>query len=329
MKFTSQFFCYTFILLLISSCASIRKSAIRSVADMLSSPDGTGSITSDDDPQLIADSLPLALKLYEILLDQDPENAELSAATGRNFVMYSGAFVSMPADRLDDVDWEEASHQRARAKKLYRRGRDYLLDALEIKHPGFLQTMEEGNYDQAMAELDEQDASTAYWAGLAWLGMASTDVFDLNLAASLDKAILLLFRSLELEESNADLHNVMIDVQLSLPSGMLLSMQERSPATAAFIDRFYEAKSVGQDAGKRAFYHYYRAVELSDGKNPSPHITMARSLSIKEQNEEDFKDYLNKALAIDPDENPDMRLMVLIYQEQARWLLENSEVFFL
>jgi predicted anti-sigma-YlaC factor YlaD len=311
------------------SCGSIERAAVRSVANMLSSPEGSGAFTSDNDPQLVGDSLPLALKLYEIILQKDPENADLAAATGKNFVMYSGAFVQMPADMLDDMHWKEADEGRARAKKLYKRGRDYLLEALYLKHEDFQGLLESGDYDAAMALLDEEDADTAYWAGLGWLGMASTDPFDMELSTTLDKAALLLFRSMELDEANPGIHDIMIQLQLSLPSSILVNMRNRSPWATAWMDSYYKDAGIDENPKNRAFYHYYRTLALSDGTAVSPHLTMATALAVKEQDVPAFRDYIDKALSVDPDSNPDSRLMILIYQKKARWLLDNIENFFL
>ncbi|OQX28621.1 MAG: hypothetical protein B0D92_07970 [Spirochaeta sp. LUC14_002_19_P3] len=311
------------------SCASVKKSAMRSVADMLSSPDGASVFTSDDDPLLIRDALPLALKLYEILLSYDEENADLAAATGQNFAMYAGAFVQMPADMLDDEFWREAEAARIRAKKLYRRGRNYLLQALELRYEGFSRALEAGNYDDAVSMLGENDAQTAFWAGLAWLGMASTDPLDIELAASLDKAVLLIYRSLELDDENSGIHDALIQVQNALPSAVTAAMRERSPSMSAFMDEYYARAGAGADTASRVQYHYQRALELSGGKSPSPHITMATAVSIKEQDAAAYRDYLGKALAIDPEESPDTRLLTIIYQRKAQWLLDNIENFFL
>ncbi|MCK5735480.1 MAG: hypothetical protein KAH21_03335, partial [Spirochaetaceae bacterium] len=267
----------------LTSCGSIEKAAVRSVANMLSSPEGSGAFTSDNDPQLVADSLPLALKLYEIILEKDPKNADLAAATGKNFVMYSGAFVQMPADMLDDMYWKEADEGRARAKKLYRRGRDYLLESLYLRHEELPNLLESGDYDGAMALLEEEDADAAYWVGLGWLGMASTDPFDMELATTLDKAALFLFRSMELVETNPGIHDIMIQLQLSLPSSILVNMRNRSPGATVFMDDYYKAAGVDDNPKNRAFYHYYRALALSEGNDPSPHVTMATAVSIREQ----------------------------------------------
>jgi len=316
-------------LLALGSCKTIQNIAINSVADALSSPEGSHIFTSDNDPKLIGDSLPLALKLYEIILERDPENSELAAMTGRNFVMYSGAFVQMPADMLDDTLWEEASAARKRAKKLYLRGRDYLMRALYLRHGEFEELLEAGKYDDAIALLNESDAEIAYWAALAWLGMASTDPLDMELISTLDRAALLLFRSMELNETDSRIHDVMIQINLTLSSSILVPLRNRSPHTASYMDEYYSAVGIDENPVNRAFFHYNRALELSEGLEPSPHITMATAFSIKEQDSDGFRKYLETALAINPDANPDSRLMVIIYQERARWLLENLENFFI
>lgn len=316
-------------LLVLDSCKSIQNIAINSVADILSSPEGSNVFTSDNDPKLVGDSLPLALKLYEIILERDPENSELAAATGRNFVLYSGAFVQMPADMLDDKHWEEAKAARKRAKKLYLRGRDYLMRALYLRHGEFEKFLEEKKYDDAIALLNENDAEIAYWAGLAWLGMAGTDPLDMELMSTLDRAVLLLLRSMELNEDNSGIHDVMIQVNLTLPTSILVNLRNRSPHTASYMDEYYAAAGIDEIPVNRAFFHYNRALELSEGLEPSPHITMATALSIKVQDIEAFKRYLEAAIAIDPDATPDSRLMVIIYQERARWLLGNIEKFFI
>ena len=323
-------FAALFGVLSLTSCASIRRSAIRAAADMLSSPEGAGTFTSDDDPRLVADSLPLALKLHEVLLEQDPRNAALAGATGRNYIMYSGAFVQMPADMLDDEEWRLANRERQRAEKLFQRGRGYLLRALDLRHPGFGEALDSGDYDAAAAMLTESDASTAYWAGLGWLAIAAADPFNMETAASLDKAVLLLYRSLELDDSDPGVHDAMIQVHLSLPSAVTATMRGRAPAAAAFIDNYYDAAGAGTEARGRALFHYGRAVTLAGGANAAgPNLTMASALAVKEQDVPAFREYLDRALAVDADAHPETRLMTIIHQNRARWMLENMENFFL
>jgi predicted anti-sigma-YlaC factor YlaD len=79
----------------------------------------------------------------------------------------------------------------------------------------------------------------------------------------------------------------------------------------------------------KAREHYKMAVEASGGKKTSPHLSLATTVAVKEQNLKEFKALLKKVLAIDPDADPDNRLLNTINRRKARWLLEHTEDYFL
>ena len=122
--------------LVVSTGCSIKKFAISRMADSLASQ-STSSFATDDDPELIGDALPFALKLMEGLLDQVPQHRGLLFATSSGFTQYSYVWVQQPADEMERQDVERAKVMRLRARKLYLRARDYGIRGLEVKHPGF------------------------------------------------------------------------------------------------------------------------------------------------------------------------------------------------
>ena len=61
-----------FALLLGSGCGALRRAALRDVAGVFSDPSGSNVFVVDDDPELIRQALPFALKTYEALLASDP-----------------------------------------------------------------------------------------------------------------------------------------------------------------------------------------------------------------------------------------------------------------
>jgi hypothetical protein len=71
----------------------------------------------------------------------------------------------------------------------------------------------------------------------------------------------------------------------------------------------------------RAREHYRRAVVLSEGAKASPHVALAATVAVREQNLEEFRDLLKKALAVDVNEVPKWRLGNVVAQEKAQWLL--------
>ncbi|NJL17510.1 MAG: hypothetical protein HC938_10210 [Nitrospira sp.] len=79
----------------------------------------------------------------------------------------------------------------------------------------------------------------------------------------------------------------------------------------------YEASRPGGSAGL-AREHFRRALALTDTPRASLFVALAEGLSIKEQNLEEFKALLERALAVDPDREPKARLVNVLAQRRAR-----------
>src|SRR5690606_853081 len=75
--------------------------------------------------------------------------------------------------------------------------------------------------------------------------------------------------------------------------------------------------------------HYARAVELSRGRRASVHVTYAEAVVVPRQDRALYVELLERALAVDPDALPEERLLNVLAQERARWLLDNVDQFFL
>jgi predicted anti-sigma-YlaC factor YlaD len=82
------------------------------------------------------------------------------------------------------------------------------------------------------------------------------------------------------------------------------------------------------DPAARARKHFERAMALSEGKDAGPLVALAEAVTVKKQDVKEFESLLNQALAIDPDSAPDRRMLNLVMQRRARWLLsQKSELF--
>ena len=82
------------------------------------------------------------------------------------------------------------------------------------------------------------------------------------------------------------------------------------------------------NAIERARRHFTRAVELSDGLQAAPYVSLAESVAVAERNRAEYVKTLKQALAIDTDKRPDWRLANLVMQRRARWLLERVDLYF-
>lgn len=298
--------------LVLGGC-SINQIAVNALADALSGG-GASTFTTDSDPQLVGDSLPFALKLYETLLDMTPEHQELLISTGSAFVMYANAFVATPATMLPYSEFDKRESELERAKALYLRGRDYVLQALDLRYPGFQAALDGDNaeaLDAVLAQMDVDDVPALYWAAAGWVAAFSINPFDLRLSFTVTKAGRMMERALELDETYGagTIHDFLVQYYAGLPDSM------------------------GGDKDK-AEYHYQRALELSEGKLAAPYMSYAEAIVIPSQSTDPdahlrFTELMEQILAIDVDADPDNRLANTLVQQKAEWYLENLDEFFL
>lgn len=276
------------------------------VADALTGPGGSRVFTGDNDPELVGDALPFAIKMYESLLASNPGHRGLQLQTGSLYIMYANAFLDNPAGMLPEEEYKKQEFLMLRAKNLYLRGRDILLNALDKKYPGFRKKLDQREFTAALQPMKKEDAEHLYWAGAGWMGAFAIDPFDMKLGLTLPGAAALMGQVMKLDKDfgEGDIHNFYILYYGSLPDYM------------------------GGDL-KKAREHFEKAVDITGGKATSPYISLATTVSIKEQKSREFLQLLKKVLDIDPDADPDNRLLNTLNQRKARWLTEHIEDYFL
>jgi predicted anti-sigma-YlaC factor YlaD len=285
---------------LLPAC-SLKRMAVNSVAGMLSESGTTFS--SDEDPELVRDAVPFALKLYESLLESVPEHRDLLRATCSAFTQYAYAFVQTDAERAQTEDFAAAEALRLRALKLYLRGRGYCFRALELRRRGVTDALRT-EPDQALGWARTDDVELLYWTGASWGSAISLGQDRPALVADVPAVRALMGRALELDDAwnRGAIHSAMISLE-ALPEIM-----GGSP--------------------DRARQHFEQAVKLSEGLDPGPYVTLAASVALPAQNRAEFERRLTQALAIDPDKAPDIRLPSLIAQDRARRLLARADELF-
>jgi predicted anti-sigma-YlaC factor YlaD len=278
----------------LAGCSSFRGIAVKAVANTLSA---SGSVfAGDEDPELVRDAIPFGLKTYESLLQQVPEHRGLLLATASGFIQYSYAFVQQDADFVEEADLARSRELRARAKKLFLRGRDYALRGLEIRHPGFSAAVRQ-DPGTALARMTKEDVPFLYWAGAGWMAALMASKEDLGLVADLPTAAAMVERVLALDERFQDgaAHELLISYEGSRPAAMGGSVE-------------------------RARDHYRKALEISGGRRASVHLALAEAVSVGEQNLAEFQQLVAAALAVDPDGDPDQRLVNVLARQRAQWL---------
>jgi predicted anti-sigma-YlaC factor YlaD len=278
------------IVALLSSGCSLNRVAVNVIGDALAG--GGGVYTSDDDPELIRESLPFGLKTFESLLEVSPKHEGLLLAAARGFTAYA-FLIQDEADRLDENDLRRAQQLRARARKLYVRGRDYALRGLDARHAGLAAELRKDRA-AALAKTTKEDVPFLYCAGASWAGAVSVAKTDPDLIIDLPLAGALVERVLALDEH-----------------------YDLGAAHEFFVS--YEASRPGGSSAK-AREHYRKALEFSGGRRASLHLALAETVTIKEQKLAEFRALIAAALSVDPEKAPELRLVNTISQRRATWL---------
>jgi predicted anti-sigma-YlaC factor YlaD len=287
-------------LVALPSC-SLKTMAVKTVANTLAE---AGDVFSrDNDPELVRDAIPFALKLYESLLESVPSHAPLLVATCSGFTQYGYAFVETEADVLGEAHHDESKALRERALKLYLRGRDYCLRSMDVRFKGIRERLLSDPV-AALAKTKASDVPMLYWTAASWGAAISLGIDQPDLVVDFPVVRAIAERALALDEawSKGALHELMVSLD-SLPEAL-----GGNPA--------------------RAREHFVRAVALQQGHSPGPYVALATGVAVPAQNKAEFESLLKQALAVDPSSDPSNRLATLITQRRARALLEQVDARF-
>jgi predicted anti-sigma-YlaC factor YlaD len=283
----------------IAPACSLKTMAVKSVANTLSD---TGDVfTRDDDPDLIRDATPFALKLYESLLESVPTHVPLLIATCGSFTQYGYAFLESEADGLDASRRNEATALRERALKHYLRGRGYCLKGIDARFgKGSSQALLQ-NPETLLKKAQKNDVPLLYWSAASWGAAIALGIDRPDLAVDFPTVRALADRALALDPAwnRGAIHELMISLD-SLP------------------------EALGGNP-ERAREHFKMAVDIQKGLSPGPYVALATGIAVPAQDRAEFERLLKEALAIDPEKDPSNRLVILVTQRRARVLLDHID----
>ena len=281
---------------------SIRRTAVNKIGDAFAE---TGAnFAADDDPELVGQAIPFGLKTMEGLLEEAPKHEGLLLAAASGFVQYAYGWVQMEADVVEARDLARATELRERARKLYLRAREYGLRGLELDAPGLRAALQRGP-KAALAKTRPEHVPLLYWTAMAWAGALALKVNDPELSADQSVVEALARRALELDEGWG-----------------LGSIHE-------FFISWESARSSIGGSVERARVHFDKALAFSRGRRAFPYLTFAESVSVVKQDKAQFREMLDKALAIDVTPADDQRLANLLAQKRARFQLGRVEELFI
>ena len=283
------------------SC-SLKRFVANSVANSMAS--GSDVYSSENDPELVRDAVPFGLKTMESLLALVPKNKSLLSALCSGFTQYAYAFVQADADEAEATDHARATELNDRARNMFVRARDYGLRGMEVSYKGIARQLSI-DPENAVKRFRVKDVPSIYWTAAAWGSAISLGKDRPELIADLPAVRALIERAVTLDEGfeGGALHEAMI-----------------------VLDALPPAMGGSPESAKR---HFERAVALSNGTHAGPYLTYAQAVSVMNQNRAEFHELLEKVLAVDADRDSTQRLVTLVTQRRARWLLAREDDYFL
>ena len=270
-----------------SGC-SVRQAALHHLGEAIAQ--GSNAFSSDEDRELVGAAAPFSLKLIESLLEENPRHPGLLLAATRGFTQYAYAFVQQEAEEIEERDVARAAALEDRARRLYRRARDYGLRGLALRR----------------GEFEARDVPLLYWTAAAWGALIALQKADAEALADLPQVEAMMRRALALDEGfdRGALHTFMGAYEAGRPGA-------------------------GPESFERARQHFARAMELCAGRQAAPLVALAESVSLPQQRRAEFEALLGQALRVDTASAGADRLAVVVAQRRARWLLSRSNRLFL
>ncbi len=285
------------------ACGTINSLAVKSVASTLA--EGGDTVTSHNDPELIADALPFTLMLHESLLASVPNYEPLLTRTCSLYTQYSFGFIAADAEMLQRDNYDRSKELNDRAFKLAERGKNFCWRGLEVKFRGITDALK-ANPAQALARAKKEHVELLYWS-----------------AASLGAAI---------SAGGLDHPELLIDWPVVRALAERALALDETWSNGAIPELGITVESQGEALGgseERARRYFARAVEIQHGLSPGPYVALATGVVKSKQDREEFTKLIEQALAIDPDKDPAHRLVTLVTQKRAKHLLEQVDELFL
>jgi len=292
-------FIILFVLFQITGC-SIKKVVMNNLLNSTGSSISSIYLT-ENDPELVRESLPTNIKLIELLIQQSPENPSLLISACQAITVYSYAFILRDAELVLDEDFKQSRVFTERGKKLLKRAREYGYKAIESKYPDFFINYSQ-NPKKTLENFNEKDLDVIYWVAASWALLISISQENPKMLAELPDIGYFIDRGIEIDETYND---------------------------GSFYDLKFSYSIARPDISNEiAIESYKKAKLLSNGSRASLYISYAELVSQKNQNREEFLSLIDKVLEFEINKYPNQRLSNILAKRRADWLKNRLDFLF-
>lgn len=268
-----------------------------------------GALERHFDYELAGAALPGSIMQLEGVFSVIPDNEQLGLTLMRAYVSYTFGWLEDSLQQAQDRgDFEEEERITGRARLLYERARNIGIHLMRLRDPNVDQVLE-GGYEGWTAYLDEhyssaEDVPILFWTGYAWGSAINAGRDDPEMILALPYARACVEQAIELDESFFNYSGLTFlgVVNAALP----------------------EALGGNPD---RAREYFERALELTERKFFTVHVSYARTYAVQTQNR-DLYIRLLREVVDGGDPEPRARLANRIARRQAiRWLQRTDQLF--
>jgi len=244
----------------------------------------------------------IAEKSEKAIINSPNDEKKLLKAC-ENLTKFSFGFTLEEADRKVMIDYKNGKFLYKEAHEKFVRAVDYGERALAVKFDNYMDWIK--NNTSKSPNFTTLDLSYLYWTAGAYGGAIKSSQGDPEWIVKLPRLgkLLEMGLSLDSEWNKGAFYSAMISYTM---------IRHDSPSNKEAVAREY----------------FNKAVKVSNDFDLSPYLTFAESVSITTQNKNEFTNLLYKALNIDINTDPDLRLTNYINRNRAIWLLDNINEYF-
>ena len=275
-------------LVFLSGCVKdIAVSTVGAIVD-----DGFEAFTEEQDLAFAEQALPANIKLLDVMLKNDPENARLLRLGSEGYSSYALAF-------LEDTD-------PARARAFYRRGKEYGMRILR-RDASWARALDGTLEDLTgrLAEADQEDVPALFWTAFGWGS-------EIYLSLTSPDAIADLPRAEALMDFVARTDSTYYYAGADLFLGTLYGSRP---------------KMLGGDLEKSR-RHFDRALRLNGGRFLMTYVYCARSVAVQSLDEALFDEMLAKVDAASLEILPKARLANQVAKRKSELLKSRKSDLF-
>jgi hypothetical protein len=296
-----------FILGTISGC-SAKHMAVDQIATMVDT--GMTAFESDDDMQMLKSAFPANIKLLEALLVNQPDNYKMQVLLARLYGSYAFAFPETEMEiaayaATEDDSGDDPTVLRATADRYYRKGAQYALRALELKHPGIRQKLKNKDLSaKSIAGIKLAEVPALFWYG-----------FNLGAHVNLNKNSV---RALSKSHLVVKAMSRVIELDPAYYHG----------SAHLFFVVWYGARSPMMGGSQaKAKKHYLKAKELSGARLLLADLYYARFCLYQAGDREGFQRTLTRIVK-QKDQEHDLRMLNSVAAARATAYLDAVDEFF-